>query len=218
MAGLKHVIITGGTGGFGTAIAARFQEKGWDVTALGRNDLDLMNGKEVKDFFSGRNYDLLICGAGSIRDQPIYRMDANVWDDVFELNFMAAKRCAEHAIKRMAEYGNGHVIFISSHAAIHPGVGQAAYATAKSALLGLTKDLAAAFGGMGVRVNTILPGFMDTPMTGAISPERRQTILGQHALGKFNTVESAAEFLWFLQEHMACTSGQIFQLDSRPSF
>lgn len=216
IAGLKRAIITGGTGGLGSAIAWKFRAGGWEVVCLGRNDLDLSDSAAVESFFAGIECDLLVCAAGIIRDQPVSRMEESEWDDVFRLNFSAAARCATAALQGMAERRRGHVVFISSYAAVHPAVGQAAYATAKAALLGMTKDLAAEHGGKGVRVNALLPGFLETAMTEAVSPKRREIVRKLHMLGEFNTVEAAADFLWFLETAMPHTSGQAFQLDSRP--
>lgn len=213
---MKRVIVTGGTGGLGTAITEKFRSAGWEVLALGSRDLDLANPDAVNAFFATEKCDLLICAAGIIRDKPISRMEISEWEEVFSVNYTAAARCATAAIPRMTASGGGHVIFISSYAAIHPAVGQAAYATAKAALLGLTQDLAAQYGPAGIRVNVVSPGFLETPMTEAVSEKRKKIVRGIHYLRKFNTPQAAADFIWFLQEKMPFTSGQSFQLDSRP--
>ena len=216
IAALKRAIITGGTGGLGSAIAVKFRGEGWEVLCLGRKDLDLTDREVVTRYFSGTECDLLVCAAGIIRDQPVSRMEESEWDDVFAVNFSAAARCAEAALPGMAARGSGHVVFISSYAAVHPAVGQAAYATAKAALLGLAKDLAGKYGGSGVRVNAVLPGFLETPMTEAVTAKRKEIVRKLHMLGEFNTVAAAADFICFLEERMPHTSGQSFSLDSRP--
>jgi 3-oxoacyl-[acyl-carrier protein] reductase len=213
---LKRVIITGGTGGLGKAITEQFAGAGWDVLALGRNDIDLNDLSAIDKFFSMNDCDLLICAAGMIRDQTLAKMDESTWDEVFDIHYTAAKHCALAAIPMMIRKSQGHVIFISSYAANYPAVGQAAYATAKAAILGLTKDLALTHGSNSIRVNAILPGFMETPMTEQVSEKRKQVVRELHALGEFNTPGSAAEFILFLEQRMPHTSGQVFQLDSRP--
>lgn len=213
---LKRAIITGGTGGLGRAIEEKFRKEDWEVITLGRSGLNLSDAEAVRSFFRETSCDLLVCAAGMIRDQPISRMEEGEWDEVFWLNFIAASDCALAALPGMVERSSGHVVFISSYAAIHPAVGQAAYATAKAALLGLTKDLATKYGKHGIRVNALLPGFLETPMTEAVSPKRKEIVRQLHALGEFNTVAAAADFLWFLETSMPFTSGQSFQLDSRP--
>jgi len=213
---LKRVIITGGTGGLGMAISGIFRDAGWEVAALGSKDLNLEDSSAVEAYFSENQCDLLVCAAGGILDQPLARMAEESWNAVYGLNFVGARLCALAVLPGMVSRGGGHVVFVSSYAALHPAVGQAAYATAKAALLGLTKDLAEAWGGKGIRVNTILPGFLDTAMTAMVSEKRRETVKDLHFLGEFNTPVAAAEFVRFLEERMLWTSGQVFQLDSRP--
>lgn len=197
-------------------LSEKFCAEGWEVLALGSRDLDLSDDEAVTGFFASQKCDLLVCAAGFIRDKPVSRMEKSDWEDVFSVNFTVAARCARAAIPQMVERGGGHVVFISSYAAIRPAVGQAAYATAKAALLGLTEDLAARHGKESVRINAILPGFLETPMTEAVSAKRKEVVRDLHYLGRFNTSEAAADFIYFLQEHMPFTSGQTFQLDSRP--
>ena len=82
-------------------------------------------------------------------------------------------------------------------------------------LIGLGKSLAKELGPAGIRVNMVLPGFLETKMTATVSEERKEAVRGEHALGRFNTVEAVAEFLVMLHGRMPHTSGQVFQLDSR---
>ena len=215
MAGLKRVIITGGTGGFGKAIAIEFAGKGWEVIALGRSDLDLADSRAVTRYFQSNACDLLVCCAGIIRDVPLSRMEEEQWDDVFAVNFKAAARCATAIVPAMLAKGRGHVIFVSSYAARHPAIGQAAYATAKAALHGLAREMAETYGRSGLRFNVVLPGFLETPMTESVSEKRKEAIRGAHSLDHFNTPEAAAGFIRFLEEEMPYTSGQVFSLDSR---
>jgi 3-oxoacyl-[acyl-carrier protein] reductase len=109
----------------------------------------------------------------------------------------------------------GLLVFVSSHSALHPPHGQAAYAAAKAGLLGLARSLARELGPAGIRVNTLLPGFLDTPMTAGLAAERREQVRREHVLGRCNTPESVAGFLVHLHDHLPHTSGQVFQLDSR---
>lgn len=212
---LKRVIITGGTGGLGKSISQIFATGGWEVLALGRRDLDLTDQAAVSEFFSAHDCDLLICAAGMVSDQPLIKTDESTWDEVIATNFISARNCALAAVPAMLKKGVGHVVFISSYAANHPAVGQAAYATAKAAILGFTRDLAHRYGSNKIRVNAILPGFMETPMTEQVSEKRREEVRDSHVLKEFNTPAATAEFILFLEERLPHTSGQVFQLDSR---
>lgn len=212
---LKRVVITGGTGGLGTAIVREFTGNGWQVVALGRKDLDLTDGEALRLFFTDTPCDLLVCCAGIIRDTPLTQMEAETWEEVIAVNYSTAQRCAAAAVPGMRERRRGHVVFISSQAALHPAVGQSAYAVAKAALHGLAEDLATRHGDAGLRFNVVLPGFMETPMTRTVSAKRREQIRAAHLLEAFNTPAAAAAFIRFLEESMPYTSGQVFRLDSR---
>lgn len=211
----RHAVISGGEGTLGQAIASALQSPGWTVAAPGKNELDVRDPGSVRGFFHERVVDLLVCAAGITRDAPLARMDEAAWDAVWDVNFQGALRCAEAALPGMIERKSGHIVFISSYSANHPPVGQSAYATAKAALLGLVADLAERHGSSNIRINAVMPGFMETGMTKSVSQPRRADVLADHVLGRFNTCEHAAGFIRFLHHDLPHTSGQIFQLDSR---
>jgi len=211
------LVITGGEGDLARAIGARFNEGDWQVKSPGRRELDVTKPNDVRTYFSHHHPDLLICNAGIIRDAPIAKLDQADWQHVIDVNFHGARRCAIATLEAMLERGSGHILFISSNSAIHPPPGQSAYATAKAALLGITRQLAIEAGPKIIRVNAILPGFLDTEMTSTVSDLRREVIRSAHALGRFNTADAVARFIWHLHHDLPHTSGQIFQLDSRIS-
>ena len=209
------VVITGGTGSLGSVIAETLRECGWTVASPGRSDLDVCSSELIAGFFSGRKTDLLVCNAGITRDAPLARMTAGSWDEVWEVNYRGALHCIRAALPGMKTRRSGHIILIASYSALHPPVGQAAYATAKAALIGLMDDLAPGCGASGVRVNAILPGFLETRMTARIPVARVEEVRRAHTLGRFNTCTAVANFIRFLHEDLPHTSGQLFQLDSR---
>lgn len=214
---VKHLVITGASGGLGKAIAEEFAAAFWGIAAPTHGELDVTDSAAIQGYFNSRPVDLLICAAGIIRDAPLSRLNESAWDEVIAVNYHGAAACAAAALPQMIEKQSGHVIFISSYSAIHPPRGQAAYATAKAALLGLTTNLAQRNGRHGVRVNAILPGFIETPMTESVSVKRRVEVLSDHALGRFNTSVTVARFIHHLHDELIHTSGQVFQLDSRIS-
>ena len=199
----------------GKALAAVFADAGWDVAAPGRSELDVTDSAAIRNYFGSRRLDLLVCAAGMTRDAPLLRMQENQWDDVFAVNYQGAACCAAAVLPGMIQQGHGHVVFISSYSALHPPAGQAAYAASKAALLGLTADLAVRHGASNIRVNAVLPGFMETRMSQTLSELRKGQILADHTLRRFNTPEIVAEFIRHLHEDLPHTSGQVFQLDSR---
>jgi len=209
------IVITGGAGGLARAIANEFHEAGREVRAPGRSELDVTDPEAVAAYFAGLETDLLVCAAGITRDAPLAKLEESAWDETLAVNLHAAARCARGVLKGMWRRKSGHIVFVSSFSALHPPVGQAAYAAAKAGLIGLAKSLAREAGPVNVRVNVILPGFLETLMTAEVSPGRRDQVRKDHVLGRINTPEAVARFLRTLHEDLPHTSGQVFQLDSR---
>jgi 3-oxoacyl-[acyl-carrier protein] reductase len=211
----RVVLITGGAGGLGRELAAQFQRAGWSVYAPGRNELDVASSSSVQSYFSQlQQLDLVICSAGLARDGLLMQMPEADWDEVLEVNLKGAMRCARAALPLMLKQGAGHLLFISSYSAVVGPVGQANYAAAKAGLLGMSQSLAREYGECGLRVNCVMPGFLETAMTETVSLARREAVLADHALRRLNTVEDAARFILQLHDFPAI-SGQVFQLDSR---
>jgi len=211
----RLAIITGGTGGLGQALVDELSSHDWQVDAPGSGDLDLRDAEAIRSYFLKSNPALLVCAAGITRDALLLKSKEEDWDETWSINFSGAALCAEAVIPSMTVRGSGHIVLISSWSALHPPVGQAAYGASKAALLGLARDLAKEHGSSNIRVNTIIPGFLETRMTTGLSPGRQQEILNDHTLGRFNTCERVASFIRYLHEEMPHTSGQVFQLDSR---
>lgn len=212
----KHVVITGGDGDLAAAMAHELRAAGYEVDSPGRERLDVCDPQSIDRFFDGHSCDLLLCCAGCTHDALLARTTADDWDLVWQINFCGANRCAMAVLPQMTRQGGGHIVFLSSHSALHPPSGQSAYAAAKRALLGLTQDLAEQHGPSNIRVNSVLPGFMENRMTARVSEIRRDEVRKEHALGRFNTMDQVARFVRFLHESLPHTSGQWFQLDSRP--
>jgi 3-oxoacyl-[acyl-carrier protein] reductase len=209
------IVITGGEGGLARAVADVFRAAGRDVRLPGRQELDVTDREAVTAYFAGLETDLLVCAAGITRDAPLAKLEESAWDETLAVNLHAAARCARGVLKGMWRRKSGHIVFVSSFSALHPPAGQAAYAAAKAGLIGLAKSLAREAGPANVRVNVILPGFLETPMTAKVSPGRRDEVRKDHVLGRFNTPDAVARFLRALHEDLPHTSGQVFQLDSR---
>lgn len=213
---MEHVLVTGGHGDLGNRIASLFCDEGFKVHAPGREQLDVADPDSVSTFFKDLEaLDLLVANAGVSHDQLLARISEEDWDRQLEVNLNGAFRCAKAALKPMLRRRRGHLVFISSYSAIHPPAGQAAYAASKAGLIGLAKSLAKELGPAGIRVNVIMPGFLETRMTDSVSESRKESVRRSHALGRLNTKESVARFLVHLHSHLPHTSGQVFQLDSR---
>lgn len=211
----QQIVITGGEGDLGQAICAEFSGKLYDTRAPGRTELDVTCPKAVRSYFAELKADLLVCNAGIYREKVLLKLSESDWDSVWDANYAGALRCAEAALQSMKDQRSGHIIFISSFLASHPPIGQAAYAAAKASMIGLTKDLAVRYGSYNIRVNAIMPGFLETKMTTSVTESRKAEVKNLHTLERFNTTMEVAKFIRFLHEELPHTSGQLFNLDSR---
>lgn len=211
----RTALITGGEGDLALAVRERLLADGWQVHAPGKAELDVTQTASVTAYFGAlTRVDLLINNAGVIDDTAFLTMKPAQWDHVQAVNLDGAFRCARAALKLMVKQRSGHVLNVSSYAALHPVQGQANYAASKAALIGFSHSLALEYGARGIRCNVVLPGFLETKMTRSTLERHRDRILSAHALSSLNTVGDAARFMVML-DSFPHVSGQVFQLDSR---
>jgi 3-oxoacyl-[acyl-carrier protein] reductase len=211
----KIAVITGGEGALAQAIRSQLLGAGWIVHAPGRTELDVRRAADVTDWFARLGaVDLLINNAGIVRDAPLLRMTEADWDEVIDTNLKGAFLCSRAATALMQARGGGHILQIGSFSALRPPAGQAAYAASKAGLIGLTQALAAEWGAANIRVNCVLPGFLETRMTAGLSGEVIKAARSSHTLQRFNTVEAVARLVVELAAQPNL-SGQIIQGDSR---
>lgn len=213
----QTVIITGGQGSLARAMKDFFhlREPAWKILCPSRQELDVTDHESIQQYLSRYPCDFLVAAAGKIADAPLAKLDEKTWSELFSINLRGAGFCAKYASKSMLKRRQGHIVFLSSYSAKRPPIGQTAYASAKAGLEGLTKSLASEWGRANIRVNAIFPGFLENRMTTLVSPQRREQVLSEHCLERFNTELSVAAFLHTLHTQMPHTSGQIFNLDSR---
>lgn len=211
----RVVLITGGRGDLARACARAFVGRGWSVLAPGRDEMDVASAPSVEAFFKniGR-IDALINNAGATGDGLLARMDDGAWARCLQTNLTGAFLCARAAVRLMAKRRLGHIVHIGSWSGLRGNAGQTNYAAAKAALIGLSASIAKEYGARSIQSNVVLPGFLETKMTATLPAAARERALAEHALGRFNTPESAGEFIAFLAG-MDHVSGQVFQLDSR---
>jgi len=163
-----RAVVTGGSGGIGSAVVSVLRDRGWEVTSLSRREgCDVNDEADVAAAF-GRleSLDALVhCAAVLIR-KPVRELTARDWDDQLGAGLRGAFLCAREAFRLMAGRG-GSIVMVSSLSGF-PGAekfpGMAAYVAAKSGLAGLTDALAVEGRPDGIRVNAISPGAVDTDM------------------------------------------------------
>jgi 3-oxoacyl-[acyl-carrier protein] reductase len=228
----RVVLITGAAGGLGTALVEAFHADGWCVVAGQHRKavemeservlalpLDVTDAGSVASAVEqglarwGR-LDVLINNAGIARDGIVPTLDAEDWDRVLDVNLKGAFLCCREVLPRMVQKGRGHVVNIASYGGRVGRAGQSNYAASKAGLLGLTQSLAREYGLHQVQVNTVLPGFLRTPLVGELTEQQLAMHAGSNTLGRLNDLDEVARFVVFLVG-MKNVSGQVFQLDSR---
>lgn len=213
----RVAVITGGEGDLAKSICVELKQAGFDVVAPGRAELDVTNAASVKAFFASvESIDLLVNNAGVCHDASLLKMEEAEFDHVVDVNLKGAFLVSQAAVKLMAKQRHGHIVNMGSYSALSGPHGQTNYAAAKAGLIGLTQSLAKEYGARNVRVNCVLPGFLETKMTRHLLADEtfHTNLLNAHALGRLNTPEDAARFIVLLHT-MENVSGQVFQLDSR---
>jgi 3-oxoacyl-[acyl-carrier protein] reductase len=148
----------------------QFMEESLSVKAI---TADVTKEAEVEKLFAEvegdhGKIDIVINNAGIIRDNLLYKMSSNDWDDVMNVHLKGTFLCSKYAQKSMVKNQYGRIINLSSVSALGSR-GQANYAAAKAGIQGFTKTLAIELGKYNITVNAIAPGFIMTDMTKAVA-------------------------------------------------
>lgn len=157
---------------------------------------------------------ILINNAAIIRDAPAVSMPEKDWDAVMDLDLSGPFHAMRAVSGPMRDQGGGDIINMVSIAGVRGSAGQANYAAAKAALIGLTKSAAREWGPFNIRVNAVCPGFMETDMTRSVPEQVRSLALEQSCLSKFCDTGDLVRFIRALVT-MRTVTGQVFHLDSR---
>lgn len=185
-------------------LVADIREKGGDAVALA-GDVRSEDYAKALVALAAESYgrlDIAFNNAGTLGEAGASTGVSEAgWADTIAINLTGAFLGAKHQIAEMLKHGGGSVIFTSTfvgYSFAFPGA--AAYAASKSGLVGLTQALAAEFGDKGIRVNSILPGAVDTAMYREMNdtPEARQFITNLHALKRVATPEELARSVLYL--------------------
>ena len=141
---------------------------------------------------------ILVNNAGIARDQLILRMKPEDWDQTIGINLSSVFRLTKACLRRMLKERRGRIINISSVVGAIGNPGQVHYAAAKAGVVGFAKSLARELGSRGITVNAVAPGFIETDMTRALSPEQRTAYASQIPLGRFGDPADVAYAVLFL--------------------
>ena len=226
-------IVTGGAQGIGRSIAEFLASRGGDIAifditdgseavaavqAMGRRasfyPVDVTSQQAVteavervvQDFGGVHN---LVNNAGITIDRLLLRMKEEDWDRVLQVNLKSAFLCTRAVVRHLMKTG-GSIVNISSVVGVMGNAGQANYASAKAALLGLTKSCAKELASRQITVNAVAPGFIETDMTAALSDDVRKSYEESIPLKRMGTAQDVAETVAFLaSDKAAYITGQV---------
>lgn len=233
----KTALVTGATGGIGSAIAAALHRQGATVALSGtrREKLeDVAAGLgervhvvpanlSVADDVEGLvpaaeaamgGLDILVNNAGITRDNLFIRMKDEEWEQVIAVNLTATFRLMRSAAKVMMRKRWGRIVSITSVVGVTGNPGQANYAASKAGMIGMTKSLAAEVASRNVTVNCLAPGFIQTAMTDVLNDKQKETILARVPAGRLGQAEEiAAGVVYLASAEAAYVTGQTLHIN-----
>jgi 3-oxoacyl-[acyl-carrier protein] reductase len=223
---MHNVVVTGGSRGIGLSIARRLAGAGYNVIAVARRESDELRGsidnaaKQESGRIGFRAFDLSETDAipafvKSLRDEfgAIYGLVNNAGigtegllatmhnseiEALMRLNVLSPIILTKYIVRHMMADGGGRIINMSSIIASTGYNGLSVYGATKAAATGFTRSLAREVGKLGITVNAIAPGFVDTELTQSLGREQKQRIAGRSALRRLPETDDVASMVEYL--------------------
>jgi len=222
----KNALVTGATGGIGGSIAEALHGQGATVAISGTRaekleelakklgdrvhvlPCDLRDRAAVAKLGEDAEatlgqVDILVNNAGITHDNLFMRMKDEEWDDVIAVNLTSVFVLTRAILRNMMRRRAGRIVNIASISGVIGNPGQPNYAASKAGLVGMTKSLAREVSARGITANCIAPGFIQTPMTDALTEKQVETIAAAIPAAKFGTPEDIAAAVVFLASEEA---------------
>jgi len=217
-------VVTGTAQGIGRAIAESIEAAGGTVHGVDKEDVDLTVSAAVEEFFAGvGDVDILVNVAGGVVGQthvPIDELTDEAWDAVVDANLRTTMNCTRAAARSMKRRGYGRIVNISSGAGRSVSLtGIQAYASAKAAQIGFTRQMAHELGPAGITVNCIAPGFvLSNPSTQrqweSYGEDGQRALLERIATRRIGSADDIARgVLFFVSPAAGWVSGQTLSID-----
>lgn len=221
----KTALITGARTGLGRAAAEALAAAGCDVIGLGSTSMpdtqkavealgrrftqlvcDLNQDQDFEALLEGFSIDVLVNNAGQIRRENLLEFSDTDWDDVLQINLKSGFKLSQAVARKMVkEQCPGRIINIASLLAFQGGIRVASYTAAKHGLLGLTRAMSNELAPMGITVNAIAPGYIETDNTKDLiqDPKRYAEILGRIPAGRWGKPEDICSAVLFLSSPLS---------------
>lgn len=240
LSGLQ-VMITGAAQGIGAAIARAAAREGAALILLGRQrsalealaaelhqsvkstvqlfEVDVTDAEGMTQVFrqlqqQGIQLDVLVNNAGMMKDAPLAMTRLIDAEAQWRVNTLAPLLASQLAARSMMRKRQGAIINLASWVGEQGSAGQAAYAASKAGVSSLTKSLAQELGPLGIRVNAVAPGFIETALTAGYQAEQRQRLQEHTALRRLGQAHEVAELVVFLaSERASFITGQVIGID-----
>ena len=217
----KSALVTGASGGIGSAIARKLHAAGAKVALSGTrqepleslandlgerayilpcnlNDMAAVEALPKQAIDALGSLDILVNNAGITRDNLFMRMSDEEWQTVINVNLTATMKLCKGALRGMMKSRWGRIINISSVVGATGNPGQGNYAASKAGMVGMSKSLAYEVASRGITVNVVAPGFIATAMTDKLADDRKEAILAPIPAGRMGAAEDIASAVGYL--------------------
>jgi 2-hydroxycyclohexanecarboxyl-CoA dehydrogenase len=220
-------VVTGAASGIGAAVRADLLERGWTVVGFdlfgdesqGIDSVDVADPLAVADAVARvrerhGQVDAAVTAAGHYEIIPVSQIPRETWQRMLRVHLGGAVNVVRAVVPEMKSRGSGAIVCVTSELAIGGGGGDAHYAAAKGAIIGLIRSLGIELAPYGVRVNGVAPGPTDTPLLAADSPWREPAYLATLPAGRLATPLEIARTVRFLVDEGTFCAGEIISPNS----
>ncbi len=236
----RTALVTGAGRGIGRAIAEKLASDGMRLVCVSKSPdscgsaaeairsaggeaeslpVDVSDGSAVAQaceelLDSGTQVDVLVNNAGITRDNLLFRMKDEEWEDVLRTNLTSCFHWTKGLARPMTQRRWGRIVNVSSVVGVTGNAGQANYAAAKAGMIGFSKSLAKEFAARSVTVNVVAPGFIETDMTSGLDERVREAVVKFIPMKRFGQPEDVAQMTSFLcSEEAGYVTGKVFTVD-----